>query len=50
MFVNVSIVNDDEPEQLMESFSVMLELSEGSGLTIAGDGTATVNVMDDDSE
>lgn len=50
MLVDIPIIDDDETEQLTESFSVTLELDEDSGLTIAGDGSATVIVMDDDSE
>lgn len=50
VLVDIPIINDNETEQLTESFSVTLELDEDSGLTIAGDGSATVTVTDDDSE
>ena len=50
VLVDILIIDDNETEQLTESFSVMLEVDEDSGLTIADDGSATVNVMDDDSE
>ena len=50
VLVDILIIDDNVTEQLTESFSVMLEVDEDSGLTIAGDGSAIVNVMDDDSK